>query len=678
MRIAAVLADRCQNRKCNHECERFCPLNRTGVECVTFGEKGKPVISETLCQGCGICVNKCQFDAIKIIGLADELQGEMIHRYGENAFRLYRLPVPKNGIVTGILGPNGIGKTTAIRMLSGTEIPNLGNYENPPSKEEVLKHFAGTELHDFLENVYAGNVKTAIKPQYVDKLPLAVKGVVRDLLSKVQERMTMEEAAELFDLEDVLDRELSKLSGGELQRLAMAATVMKEADVYFFDEPTSYLDIHQRVRMARIIKDLSADKQVMVIEHDLAILDFLADNVSVVYGSEGAFGVFTLARQVRTAINVYLDGYLPEENIRFRERPIEFEASPPRGDWQTADLISFSNLHKDFGEFQLDITGGSVKIGESVGIVGPNATGKTTFVKILAGAIESDSGELDNQVKVSYKPQYITGDYEGTVRDLLFGKYYDTVSSGFFNGEVIEPLGIKYLFDKEVSTLSGGELQRVAITMCLAAEADIYLFDEPSAYLDSNQRMNAAKTIRRMMEKTGRSGMIVDHDIYFLDMVSDSMMVFGGEPGSHGIGDGPFDMREGMNRFLGAVDITFRRDADTHRPRINKPESRLDREQKSKGEYYYSRGGSQQRDHVDRYVNCIPGGIQVPRMHNERHIKRLVVLVHEAVEGPMGSGFLPGLHLDGRRHPTADDHEIDFLELLRIPVLEFGEEKPVP
>ncbi|MBR3410331.1 MAG: ribosome biogenesis/translation initiation ATPase RLI [Candidatus Methanomethylophilaceae archaeon] len=588
MRIAAVLADRCQPKKCNKECERFCPLNRTGAECVVFGERGKPVISETLCQGCGICVNKCQFKAIKIIGLADELKEEIVHRYGENAFRLYRLPVPKKGLVTGILGPNGIGKSTAIRMLSGAEIPNLGNYENPPSKEEVLKHFAGTEIHDYLQNVYDGKIKTAIKPQYVDKLPQSVKGVVRDLLSKVEERMTMDEAAKLFDLEEVMDRELDKLSGGELQRLAMAATVMKDADVYYFDEPTSYLDIYQRVKMARIIKDLSVDKQVVVIEHDLAILDFLADNVHLVYGSEGAYGVFTLARQVRTAINAYLDGYLPEENIRFRDRPIEFEASPPREDWQTADIISFDKLSKDFGEFRMDITGGSVKIGESVGIVGPNATGKTTFVKILAGAIEADSGTLDGKVKVSYKPQYISADFDGTVQDLLLMKNYETITSGFFTGEVIEPLGIKFLMDKKVSRLSGGELQRVAITMCLSNEAEMYLFDEPSAYLDSNQRMVAAKTIRRMMEKTGRSAMIVDHDVYFLDMVSDSLMVFGGEPGHHGIGDGPYDMREGMNRFLSAVDITFRRDADTHRPRINKPDSRLDREQKSNGEYYYS------------------------------------------------------------------------------------------
>jgi len=587
MRIATVLQDRCQSRKCNKECIKFCPKVRTGVECIVLGEKGKPIISEELCAGCGICVNKCQFDAVKIIGLADELKTEMIHQYGENSFRLYRLPVPKKGIVTGILGPNGIGKTTAIKMLSGIEIPNLGNFENPPSKEDVLKHFAGTEMHDYLTVLYQGNIKTAMKPQYVDRLAQAVTGVVRDLLSKVQERMTVEEAAAACDITEVLDRELNKLSGGELQRVAMAATLMKDADVYFFDEPSSYLDIYQRVKMAKLIKNLSENKQVVVIEHDLAILDFLADNVNVVYGSEGAYGVFTLPRQVRTAINVYLDGYLPEENIRFRDTPIVFTASPPRGEWDTAELVSYTELKKDFGEFELNVKAGSIKIGESVGVVGPNATGKTTFVKMLAGAIEADSGAMDSKIKVSYKPQYITADFDGTVKDLLYTTAFDAVESGFFQTEVIVPLGIKHLMEKNVSTLSGGELQRVAITLCLANEADIYLFDEPSAYLDSNQRMNAAKTIRRMMEKSGRSGLIVDHDIYFLDMVSDSMMVFGGDPGHKGVGEGPYDMREGMNKFLKAVEITFRRDADTHRPRINKPDSRLDREQKSKGEYYY-------------------------------------------------------------------------------------------
>ncbi|MFP4546460.1 MAG: ribosome biogenesis/translation initiation ATPase RLI, partial [Methanomassiliicoccales archaeon] len=456
------------------------------------------------------------------------------------------------------------------------------------TREEVLEHFDGTELHDYLKRLFNGKITTSLKPQYVDKLPRVHQGMVRDLLDKVAERMTVEEAVELMDLSEAVDRDIAKLSGGELQRVALAATMLKDSDVYFFDEPSSYLDIYQRIKVARAIRDLSQEREVMVIEHDLAILDFLADNVYLVYGSEGAFGVFAHPRQVRTSINAYLDGYLREENIRFRETKIEFETHPPRQEWETGSLIEYGRLGMDFDHFALEVEPGRIKMGETVGVVGPNAIGKTTFVKMLAGVMEPTRGEVDGSVQVSYKPQYIDPDLDGTVRELFLLQAEEFFDSGFFETEVSHPLALKHLFEKRVKNLSGGELQRAAIALCLARDADLYLLDEPSAYLDSSQRMQAAKTVRRVMEKRGRSGLVVDHDTYFIDMVSDSLMVFSGEPGESGTARGPFHMREGMNMFLRELDITFRRDNETRRPRINKPESRLDREQKSKGEYYYS------------------------------------------------------------------------------------------
>jgi ATP-binding cassette subfamily E protein 1 len=588
MRIAVLLRDRCQFKKCNQECLRYCPKVRTGVEAVVIGEDGRPIISEELCVGCGICVHKCPFEALKIIQLPDEIREDIVHQYGMNAFRLYGLPVPKQGVVTGILGPNGIGKSTSFRLLSGEEVPNLGNYENPPSKEEVLEHFAGTEMHDHLKRVYDKKVRTSIKPQYVDKLPSVFKGGVRDLLKKVEGRMSMDEAVALLDLEEAVTRQMSELSGGELQRVAIAATIMKDADIYFFDEPSSYLDIYQRIRVARVIEKLARERQVIVIEHDLAILDFLAENVYLVFGSEGAFGIYAQPRQVRQAINVYLDGYAKEENMRFRDTQIVFESRPPRSNWEQFDLLEYGTIECEYPSFRLKVEPGAIKIGETVGVVGPNAIGKTTFVKVLAGAQRPTAGKVDTSFRVSYKPQYISPDFDGTVREMFEATVKDFFESGFFQSEIAKPLSLKNLLEKNVMTLSGGELQRVAIASCLSREADIYLLDEPSAYLDSNQRMEAAKTVRRVMEKRGRSALVVDHDIYFLDMVSDSIMVFSGTPGKEGLGQGPYDMRKGMNTFLKDVDVTFRRDNDTNRPRINKPGSRLDREQKEKGEYYYS------------------------------------------------------------------------------------------
>lgn len=581
------MKDRCQPKKCSLECISYCPPVRTGVETIVMGEHGKPTISEELCVGCGICVHKCPFDAIRIIGLPQELEGELVHQYGKNGFRLYRLPVPKKGQVVGLLGPNGIGKTTAMSILSGQLVPNLGDYEHAGDWSKVIERYSGTELRDYLKPLADGTLRTVMKPQYVDKLPAVHKGGVRELLAKVDERGELDLVAHRLGIENSLSRDLGKLSGGELQRVAIAATLLREADVYFFDEPSSYLDIYQRLEVAKVIQELSSRKQVMVIEHDLAVMDFLADLVHIMYGEEGAYGVMSQPRAVRTAINVYLGGYMREENIRFRDTEIKFERRPPRSDWRSETLIRFPALTKRFKSFSLHVSAGAIKKGEVVGAVGPNATGKTTFVKMLAGEIEPSTGEVLREASISYKPQYIKPEFEGTVREMLAQNVGKDFESGFFTAEIERPLGIKFLMEKEVQTLSGGELQRVAIAECLAKQADIYLIDEPSAYLDSSQRMVAAKTIRRAIEKIGRSAVVVDHDVYMIDLISDSLMVFSGVPSVKGVAEGPMEMREGMNRFLKDVQITFRRDQDTGRPRINKKDSRLDREQKARGEYYY-------------------------------------------------------------------------------------------
>jgi len=588
MRIAVLLRDRCKSKRCAIECIKYCPRVRAGDETIVMGEDNKPIISEDLCVGCGICINKCPYDAIKIIGLAEELKTDLVHQFGKNGFRLYRLSIPKKGSCIGILGQNGIGKTTAIKILSGQIKPNLGDYEDEPTWDDILEYYSGTELYEHFRGLSDNKITCVLKPQYVDKLPKTLEGKIGDILKKGDNSGNFDTVVEKLGIENILDKEIQKgtISGGELQLVSVAAALIKDVDLYFFDEPTSYLDIYQRLKVARIIRELSKEKKVIVVEHDLAVLDFQCDNVHIMYGTEGAYGVVTFPRSVRHAINTYLSGYLKEENIRFGEK-IEFSARPPKQRQGMRILVSYDNLTKSFKDFNLDVEKGIIRHGELVGIVGPNAIGKTTFVKMLAGVIKPTEGTIEYDLKVSYKPQYISPEYEGTLRDFFEKSSQKLFTSSFFKAEVYEPLHLKYLLDRQLETLSGGELQRVAIASCLVKDADIFLIDEPSAYLDSEQRMVVSRMLRRVMEKSGKSAMIVDHDVYFIDMVSDALIVFDGESGKHGKAQGPYSLHEGMNRFLKDVDITFRRDEDTQRPRVNKPDSFMDRKQKQSGEYYY-------------------------------------------------------------------------------------------
>lgn len=590
MRVAVLLEDRCQPKKCNAECWAFCPPVRNGIECIVLDDSsGKPLISEPLCIGCGICVVKCPFEALIITNLPEELEGEMTHRYGENGFRLFRLPSPRQEQIVGILGPNGMGKSTAINLLSGSLRPNLGDWTiQGKDWAEIVESFPRGELRDYLSMVAQDGVKIAVKPQYIDKLPKIFQGEVVELLKRVDDRDELAHYAELLAIDHLLNRRLDKLSGGELQRVAIAATLLKEADVYFFDELSSYLDIHERLRIVRIIQGMVArGKRILVVEHDLAILDVLCDLIHIVYGERAAYGIFTPPRSTRAAINAYLDGYLPEENVRIRDKPIQFLRGRVRGEEVGSPILQWGDMEKTLGEFHLKTGKGEVRSAEVVGVVGPNATGKTTMVRMIAGEIEPDMGWCTMDATVSYKQQHVTTDFDGSVQDWLDTELGGRWRSGEFHTQVIRPLQVDQLLELRAKKLSGGELQAVCIAICLGKDADLYLLDEPSAHLDANARMEAAKAIRRTMKSNEKAAMVIDHDIYFIDIVSDSLLVFDGEGGKHGNAQGPLSLREGMNRFLADVDVTFRRDHESHRPRINKPNSRKDREQKASGEYFY-------------------------------------------------------------------------------------------
>ncbi len=575
-RIAVIDRDKCTNKRCGYVCQSICPGVRMGDDTITIDDKGFPVINEDLCTGCGICPKRCPAGAIKIINLAGE-GGDPLIQYGVNSFRLYNFAVPKNEGVVAIVGKNGIGKSTLLDVLSGKLIPNFFDFSKTYTLEEIIPEIKNLELRNYFEKLKDKEIKVSYKIQNVELLQkVASEKTVIEVLTQFDEIKSKEKVIEILKLTKILDSKLSELSGGELQKVAIAVASLKDSNLYFFDEPSTYLDIYERMKMAQYISSLSDKSSVFVVEHDLAILDYLADYVYVLYGEPGAYGVVSKIKGARVGINEFMEGYLKDENVRFRDVEIKFNKFSV-GEQNKKILLSYPAFKKDFGRFSFHSEPGDVKKGEVVGIIGPNAIGKSTFVKLLAGVIESDEGEISN-LKVAYKPQYIQIDFDGTVQDYIMQEKISAI--------YIKEFDLESLLFKKLERLSGGELQRLAIAHALSRDADIYLLDEPSAFLDVEQRMRIANVISRDISNKEKVAFIVDHDIVFIDTVSNRLINFTGDPSIHGEASTLLEKHKAMNLFLKGLDITLRRDQDTFRPKINKPDSVLDREQREKNNYY--------------------------------------------------------------------------------------------
>lgn len=574
-RIAVIDRKRCIREKCGYVCQKVCPPVRMGVDAIVIDEDGWPVIDENLCTGCGLCVKKCPVDAIKVINLAGEA-GMPIHQYGVNKFRLYNFALPKTGGAAALVGRNGIGKTTLLNILSRKLVPNLFEYSKPHTFEEIIPKLRSKALANYFESHKTSQF--GYKIQNVESLAeLAPHKTVRQIMQEFDEKGEMDDVVKRFGLGKILNSELSSLSGGELQKVAISVVFLKDCGLYFFDEPSTYLDIYERMRVAREISRLSENKMVMVVEHDLAILDYLSSYVYVLYGVPGAYGVVSDVKNARAGINEFVNGYLKEENVRFRDYELRFEAYSEQESKKQV-FFEYGQMSKSYGGFSLHVDAGDVRKGEVIGIVGPNAIGKSTFIKLIAGAESPDDGDTISKMKVSYKPQYIKLNFDGTVADYVRFKKISQVC--------ITDFELEHLMHKRIDALSGGELQRVAIASTISQDADIYLFDEPSAFLDIEQRMRLSTVLKRHVFDNDKSAFVVDHDVVFIDSISSRLIRINGEPSVNGHAHSPSDKELSMNEFLRDLDVTLRRDKDTGRPKINKKGSVLDREQRSTGSYY--------------------------------------------------------------------------------------------
>ena len=561
-----------------------CPVNMMGKECMYF-EGEKLLINEDLCTGCGICVKFDNYDSIKIINLVGLKDKEVIHQYGNNGFRIFDLPILKENSITGIIGRNGIGKSTMLKILSNNLRANFGetSFGNESELEEdyfknLIQKYKGSSLQNYFTKLKNKEINVAFKIQQITDIPKIFKGAVIELLLKVEkDKSKILDISKKLNIDKILDRKIEFLSGGELQRVALCSVILKKdkCNFFIFDEITNYLDIYQRLNSSKLIREDLLDKTIVLIEHDLVILDYLCDYVHLMYGKSSAYGMLTNIKSAKNGINEYLEGYSKEENVRFRDKKISFEKMSINSQEYLDKLIDFEDDTIQKEDFKLDIKKGEIFRGEIIGIIGENALGKTTFVNHLKEKLN---------ISVSFKKQLIETD-DSLVISVLSS--YKNFEDNFYNIYVLKPLGIEKLYEKKLNELSGGELQKFEIVRCLLEDCDLYLFDEPTAFLDVEERLKLSKILKNFFELKKKSALIIDHDLVFIDYLSNNLIVFSGEPSLSGVANSKQNMKDGMNRFLKNLNITFRRDENNKRPRVNKIDSVNDKNQKELGEYYY-------------------------------------------------------------------------------------------
>ncbi|MBU1197868.1 ATP-binding cassette domain-containing protein [Candidatus Micrarchaeota archaeon] len=572
-RIAVIDPKLCFPLKCNLECVKNCPVNRVGKDCLYLVDRRKKKgdvteqapehvtkreytndermnsraeIDPGLCTGCGICPKVCPFHAITIVNLAEAKEEERVFSYGYNAFGLYRMAIPRKGLIA-VVGENGCGKSTNLKLLAKQLTP-----QRMPTKE-IQEYFKALD-----------EKRVVWKPQELNAVRSGKN--VEAVLKGIDEADRLRAIERVFDLKRLYGRKLDELSGGELQQVTVAAALLREKETYLLDEPFAFMDYTYRIRLIEYLKNHFAEKNVLLVDHDISLLSYVCPQAHVLYGTPAAYGIVSQVYGTDRAINMFLEGFIGPENVRFRKDSLAYRHYAE--EQKKNGVLTLAKTRLTRGSFEVENRKEVlVRDGEIIGIAGPNGIGKSTWMQAL---------HEKNEARTAMKTQLLVRDDELVANTLT--------PLDLFAETFVRTMDLKRLEFLRTSDLSGGELQKLRIYEALNQEKSVYVLDEPTNMLDVSGRIRLSKMLRERV-KEGRAVLLVDHDLEFLFNTVDRVIVMEGESGVHGEVKDVYDKHEGAKVLLKQFGLTYRKDGNTERLKLNKPGSRKDAALKKSKEF---------------------------------------------------------------------------------------------
>jgi energy-coupling factor transport system ATP-binding protein len=418
----------------------------------------------------------------------------------------------KKGEVVLLCGESGCGKTTLTRFLNGL-IPNF--FDGKREGNVYLGNDSITEMPIYEISKHMGSVFQNPKTQFfnVDTTSELVFGCENLSMSVDDIKERLDAVVNDFSIDNLVDKNIFKLSGGEKQKIACASVSAVSPDILVLDEPSSNLDSKSSWDLEFIIRKWKEQqKTVIIAEHKLFFLSDVADRA--IFIEDG-----------KIANEWSIDEFKGIKHRDFGLRQLNLDnLEVKRKEYYSLnrEFLELKNFKFSYGKTRvLDIDDVKIPKNEIIAIIGENGAGKSTFAKCLCGLKKSCKGELILGRKALKRKDRLEKSYmvmQDVNHQLFTESVLDEVLLSMDEEDVelaegiLSNLNLMHLKDAHPMALSGGEKQRVAIASAIASKKEILIFDEPTSGLDLKNMMKVSENLR-YLQSLGITSLIITHDL---------------------------------------------------------------------------------------------------------------------------------------------------------------------